>query len=105
MAITPVVNMQSSSTTALQSQEQRVLNQIKKLQNQTEHTAYVNEIKIKALQQQYNALILQQQQQMQVQQSRAEMKSTTNSNLEPKTSQTPNLQLAESAGKGINIEA
>ena len=102
MAITPV-SMQSSSAKALQSQEQRILSQIKSLQSKTEHTAYVNEIKIKDLQQQYNALIMQQQ--TLGQQGAAEVKSVTGSNLDSKTVQNPVLQPTGSKGNGIDIEA
>ena len=56
MAITSI-SSQSTSTATVQNQEQQLLNQIKSLQSKN---AKGNAAQIKVLQQQYNALVLQQ---------------------------------------------
>jgi len=59
MAITPT-SAPNTLTALLQYQEQRILNQIRNLQNKTVRVAEDDDAKIKTLQQKYNELLQQQ---------------------------------------------
>ena len=102
MAISPIssVTTQTTSATALQNQEQQLLNQIKLLQNQD---ATGNAAQIRLLQQQYNTLLLQQQQQTQQQ-----LQTAVTSSQQPAAATPPAAQPAaapQSVGNSVNIKA
>lgn len=108
MAITPI-SAQSTSTASLQNQEQQLLSQIKSLQSKD---ANGNAAQIKVLQQKYNTLLLQQQQQTQptvsLQQSPVAAKVPASPQPEAAASQpqsAPSTPSASPADRGINIKA
>jgi len=90
MAISPV-SSQSTSATSLQTQEQKLLSQIKSLQSKN---ADANAAQIKVLQQQYNTLLAEQTQAAtpQMPQQKA-----------PKAPEAPTASPA--TGKGVNVLA
>ncbi|MDR3563019.1 MAG: hypothetical protein P4N59_16535 [Negativicutes bacterium] len=97
MAITPV-SSQNTTTLSLQKQEQQILNQIKSLQKEN---SAANAAQIKILQQQYNALLFQQDQQ-----SLSQVQQQTQASPSPAPKQPAADQDASTAvSKGINIKA
>ena len=90
MSITPI-NTQSTSKSSVQNQEQQLMTQIKNLQAKDKDG---NAAQIKILQNKYNALLLQQQQQLSV--SQTPQKS-------PEVSSAPSAA-SPAPDKGINIK-
>ena len=88
VAITPI-NVQNTSATSLQNQEQQLLNQIKNLQTKDKDG---NAAQIKVLQNKYNAILLQQQQAVSTQPQQKALEASAEPSASPVS------------GRGINIK-